>query len=202
MGTLPQGFGFTNASSAAQGSMNFGGASTALQGVSDVLSGVGGMEQYNYRAQVAQNNAAVEKSNADAALAAGQAEESNSKLRTGMTMAAQKAAQAANGINVNVGSPAQVRQSTANVGAIDAAMIHYNAARAAFGEQALAANYAAQAKLDRRAGVGALTEGLFKGASSILSGASSLSEKYAQFKLSGASGASSDGNTYYSGDPG
>lgn len=186
MGQLAQGFGFTDAASAAQGSMNFGQASTGLTAVSDLLGGIGGQQQYNYRAQVANNNAAIERNNADATRAAGVVEESNSKLRTGMTMAAQKAAQAANGVDVNVGSAAQVRQSTANVGAIDAAMIHYNAARAAFGQQALAANYDAQAKLDRKAGTGALTEGLFKAGSSVLSGASSLSEKYAQFKLSGA----------------
>lgn len=186
MGQLAQGFGFTDAATAAQGSLQQGATSTALSGVSDVLSGVGGMQQYNYRAQVATNNAAIEKANADATLAAGQVEESNSKLHTGMTMAAQKAAQAANGVQVNMGSAAEVRQSTANVGAIDAAMIHYNAARAAFGQQAQAANYAAQAALDKKAGVGALTEGLFKAGSSVLSGASSLGQKYAGYKLSGA----------------
>lgn len=187
MGQLAQDFGFTNAASAAQGSMTQGGISTALSGVSDILGGIGGQQQYGYRAQVAKNNQAIELSNADAAMAAGQVEESNAKLKTGMTMAAQKAAQAANGVQVGVGSAKQVRDSTAYVGALDAAMIHYNAARAAFGHEAQAANYAAQAELDKRAGSGKLVEGLFKGMGSVLSGASSLSEKYAQYKLSGAS---------------
>lgn len=196
MGQLAQGFGMTDAASAAQGSLQQGGLSTALSGVSDVLGGIGSQQQFNYRAQVAANNAKIEQANADAALAAGQMEESNSKLRTGMTMAAQKAAQAANGVNVNVGSPAQVRQSTAEVGAIDAATIHYNAAREAYNRMAEAANFAAQSQLDKRAATGALIEGIGKGGASILSGASSLANKYAQFKLSGATGGGASSGSY------
>jgi len=186
MGQLAQGFGFTDAGTAAQQSMGFGAQSVGSGAIGDILGGVGQMEQFNYRGQVAANNAKIERANAEATLAAGQSEESMSKLRTGVTMAAQKAAQAANGVQVGVGSAAEVRQSTANVGAIDAAMIHYNAARAALGQENLASNYDAQATLDRRAGMGALIEGLGKSGSSVLSGASSLSNKYAQYLQSGA----------------
>lgn len=186
MGQLAQGFGFTDAGTAAQASLGQGALSVGTGAVSDLLGSIGQLEQFNYRGQVAANNAKIERANMEATLAAGQTEESMSKLRTGQLIGEQKAAQAANGVRVDVGSPAQVRQSTANVGAIDAAMIHYNAARAAFGQQALAANYDAQAKLNRRAGTGALIEGLGKAGSSILSGASSLSSKYAQYLQSGA----------------
>lgn len=200
MGQLAQGFGFTDAGTAAQASLGQGALSVGTGATSDVLGGIGQLEQFNYRGQVAANNAKIERANMEATLAAGQTEESMSKLRTGVLMGAQKAAQGANGVDVRVGSAPEVRQSTANVGAIDAAMIHYNAARAAFGQAAQAANYDAQAQLDRRAGTGALIQGLGKAGSSILSGASSLSAKYAQYLQSGAIKAPSLGSASGSGD--
>lgn len=186
MGFLAKAFGFTGASTAATNSLGWGAASTGLNAVGSVLAGVGASQQGQYQAQVASNNATISGQNAQADLVAGQVAESEQKLKTGMLAGAQRAAQGANGIDVNVGSPTQVIDSTRTIGAMDAALIHYNASRAAFGEETQAANFNAQAELDRKAASNALLAGIMKGGTSVLSGASSLGAKYAGYKLSGA----------------
>lgn len=186
MGFLAQGMGFAGAAPAANSSIGWGATSTGLNAAGSLLSGIGAGQQAGYQAGVAQNNAAIENANAQATLVAGQVQESQSKLRTGEIIGQQKAAQGANGLDVNVGSAAEVRQSTANIGAMDAALIHYNASRAAFGQEQQAANYTAQAALDKKAASGDVLSGVFKAGTSILSGASSISGKYAQYQLSGA----------------
>lgn len=139
-----------------------------------------------YQSQVAANNALIMQRNAQAAISAGSYAESSSKLRTGMEVGQERAAQGANNVDVNVGSPLAVQNSTRTVGAMDAAMIHYNAAREAYGLQTEAASQTAQSKLDKMAGQGALAGSLFTAGSTLLSGASSLSSKWAQYQLSGA----------------
>ena len=174
---------FGGAGQAAQNSLGWGTASTGLDTVGALMSGFGGFQQGQYQAQVARNNAAIATQNANQALQAGSYEESASKLRTGLTIGAEKAAQGANNIDVNVGSPVQVRASTATIGAMDAAMIHYNAAKQAYGDQIQATSANAQSRLDQMSAVGSLVGGGFKAASSLLSGASSLSSKWANYSL-------------------
>lgn len=185
MGTL---LNFGSAQGAAQGSIGWDQASTGLGATSAILQGIGGFQQGNYQAQVAANNSKIAMQNAQAASAAGAYEESAQKLRTGLLIGQQKAAQGANGVDVNIGSPAAVRESTATLGAMDAAMIHYNAAREAYGHTVEASNFAAQSKLDSMAARNALLGGFFKAGSTILGGAASIQGKMAQYQLSGATG--------------
>ena len=69
------------------------------------------------------------------------------------------------------------------LGAMDAAMIHYNAAKEAFNFQTQATTDEAQARLDKLAGRGALLSGILGAGSTILAGGSSVSSKFAQWKL-------------------
>lgn len=174
------------AGQAAQGSLTSGLLSTGLNALGDLSSGYGQAQQYNYQAAIAQNNAAITRQNEDASLTAGQYEESQSKLRTGQTIGAQLAAQAGNGVDVNVGSPATVRASTATTGALDAAMIHYNAARQAYGLETQAANYDSQASAVRMAASTAKASGWSKAAMSLISGSTAVSAKYSSYLNSGA----------------
>lgn len=184
MGALGPAFGFGQAGPAAQSSLGWGAVGTGVGALGDVLSGLGKSQQATYMSQVAANNAAIQMRNAGVALQAGQYEEASSKLRTGLMIGAQRAAQGANGIDVNVGSPVAVRATTAEVGSMDAAMIHYNAQRAALGYETEAVNQTAQSELDKMAAKGSLTSGLFSAGATLLSGASSLSGKAAGYKLS------------------
>lgn len=183
-----QGFGFTSAPTAAGNSLNWGAAGTGLDATGQLLQGVGGFQQAAYAAQVAVNNAKIARANAGAAIGAGNYEGAVSKLRTGETISAERVGQAASGVDVNIGSAKLVRESTATLGAMDAAMIHYNAARQAYGENVQASADEAQSKLDRMAGAGALEGSLFKVGSTLLGGASSIGSKYAQYQQTGALG--------------
>lgn len=181
MGALMNGFG--SAGQAAAASLVWGGVGTGISAVGDISSAAGQAQQYNYMAQVAANNAQIMRSNQDAAASAGSFQESSAKLQTGQTVGAQRAAQSADGIDVNVGSPAAVRDSTENLGALDAALLHYNTARQVLGLQTEEQNYTAQSELDKRAAKNSLLAGAAKAASTIISGASSLSGKAAAYKL-------------------
>ena len=79
---------------------------------------------------------------------------------------------------------------------MDAAMIHYNAARAAYGLSTEAGNYDAQAAADRMAASNAKSSGISKAAMSLISGATAVSAKYSAYKQlfpTGALGGSSGG---------
>lgn len=161
-----------SAAGAAGAAGGAGALGTALQAGGSVLSGIGGFQQGMFAAKIARENARQ-------TLIAGQSAESTSKMRYGALEAEQTAGFAASGVSVDSGSPTAVRASPERISALDAAMIHFNAAKEAFGEKV-------QANLDTRAAKGALFGGLLGGADSFLGGAQALSNKWSQFKLSGA----------------
>lgn len=160
------------AQGAAGASPGWGTLATGVNAGANIAAGIGGLEENQFKAKVAGMNA-------EAALRAGTLAEQSSKLKYGALEAEQKVAQAANGVQVGSGSALAVRESTERISAMDAALIHYNAARQAFGE-------AAQAQAYKAAGVGALAKGLSGAATSFLSGANSLSDKWLAYQRSGA----------------
>lgn len=184
MGALLSSFG--SVGQAVQGSTALSALGTGVSAAGQLFGGIGQSQQYNYMAQVASNNAAITHANEQAGLVANSIAESEFKTKTGLTIATQKAAQSANGLDINIGSPVAVREATQHIGDIDAAMIHYNASREAFGLETQAANDRAQAGLDSTAAKNAIFKGLYGAGSTILSGASSLNQKWAQYKMSGA----------------
>ena len=181
MGFLTQGLPADPALAAAQG-LQYGRVGTELAAAGQVFGGIGQGQQLLYGAGVAGANAKIALANADAARQAGAYAESASKLRYGQLIGEQKAGQAASGFDVAGQSAQGVRAGTQMVGDMDAAMIHYNAARQAYGEEVQAMSLKAQAQADRLGAVGAITGGLARGAGSLLGGAAGLSEKWAQFK--------------------
>lgn len=178
--------GIGNISGAASGAINTGAFATGLQGGGDVLSGLGSYQMGMYQSQVAQNNAAISGQNEQAALVAGSSAEQASRLKTGELIGEQKAQQGANGVDVNIGSPAAVRQGTKDIGDFDALTIRYNAARQAYGYSIDKENYTEQSQIDKNAAYGGLAKGLFDASSSFLSGSSSLASKRATNVLTGA----------------
>jgi hypothetical protein len=178
---------FQDAGSAAQGSLQMQGASNALNFFGGISSSIGQYQMDQYKSQVAKNNAAIEEANATRSIYTNMLNESNEKTRTGILVGKEKAAQGANGIDVNSGSAKQVRDSTENLSAMDIAMMHFNAANEAQAYRQKAASSRAQAGLNSMAAANDLVGGVMKAGSSLISGASSLSSKWAQLKLSGAS---------------
>lgn len=153
------------------------------QAAGEVASGEGQAQAYLYQAAVNQNNAAILRGNAKSELVAGQYNESLSKLHTGQVAASGRVAAAASGVDVAFGSPTDTEQSTRTVGAMEAATMHFNAARQAYAGQVDAANADSQAELDKLGAEGVRTAGRIKAASTILGAASSLSSRYRQYAL-------------------
>lgn len=180
MGALPAAAGAAGAASTVAGL--FG---TVLQAGGAYEAGNAQSQMYGYQAQVAANNATIERSNAAQTLAAGNVQESDQKLKTGEIVGSQRAAQASNGLDVNFGSNVDVRNSTQSVGDLDAAMIHYNAARTAYGQKLTANNFQDQAELDTQAAKNSKQAGALKALTTLIGGASSTASKYNQFKLAG-----------------
>lgn len=165
----------TSAVGLANASLNRGALATGVEGGADILQSVGGYQQAQYQAKLAGRNA-------ESAQAAGDYAEEASKMRYGALGAQQKSDAAARGVSVDSSSVANTLKSTAEIGGLDAAMIHYNAMREAYG-------LSSQAAVDKAVGRNALVGGALKTGATFLSGAQSLSDKWLQYQRSIGSGA-------------
>jgi len=167
--------------------------------------------QLAYQAQVARYNQQIMERNASLAEERGRIAEQNKRLQTGQMIGSQRAALAAQGADVNTGSPLDIQKDTAQAGEYDAATIRSNAAYEAYGYrlqgwgagsnasllQAGASNSYAAAS--RTAGMLPFTLG-----ATLLSGASSVANKWSGYKMAGidpfgGGGGGYTGSTAYSG---
>lgn len=177
MGAMPG-----QAAQIAQSALQWGALATGVGAAGEYASGVGASQQYLYQAQVAANNAQITRENATSGLATAGYAESAQKMETGQLVSTQRAAQSANGVDVAIGSPLAVRESTMSLGAMDSAVLHFNAAKAAYGLDAEAANLDTQSSLYRAAASNAKRVGASKAFSTILAGATSISGKMSQYQ--------------------
>lgn len=171
-------------------------AGTALAATGAVVGGIEQGQAAHYQAQVARNNAIIEQQNAGytASAAASQTEQEGLKERG--KLAAVRAAEAANGLDVNSGSPADVQESERLIGRLDTETVSNNAALQAYGFQTRATSDEAQARLDQREATGDVLAGVVKGAgiaasnptfdqsvSSLISGAPSVPDAYSWMQI-------------------
>ena len=141
----------------------------------------------NYQAAVARNNQLIAQRYADQSIMTGMHKQEMQGYKTRQMLGTAKATQAASGIDVNSGSPVEVRRSIAEMGELDREMIMYNAAQEAYGYKIKAAGFGADAELGRMKASAAQTAGDYGVASSFLSGVSSVSDKWAGYKTKGVS---------------
>jgi hypothetical protein len=139
-----------------------------------------------YNAQVARNNQIIANQNTSIALQQGQQQEENKRIQTGEMLGAIEAGEAASGVNPNEGSALNVRTSAAETGELDALTIRYNANLNTRNSAYMAQMYGSQAQLDT-------THGEWGAMSSLLGGASSVSNKWLQYQMSGVPGFGSSG---------
>lgn len=156
--------------------LGYGAGATLLNTAGSLMEGIGGAQQANYAAQVAGQNYKN-------SLTAGQEQESASKMKFGELESAQKAAFAGNGVGIGGENVRTVVQHTADIGAIDAALIHYNSAREAWGNLA-------NEQLAKSAQRNSLIKGFLGAGASFLGGASALTGKALAFKQYGVGGGS------------
>jgi len=143
--------------------------------------------QYAYQAQVAENNAKIASEEASLAIQNGQVQEENQDLKTGAIYGAQRAAMAANGIDLDEGSATDVLATTKFMGNRDALTIRDNAMRQAWGYQVQAQNYTDNSKA--MSATGDAINPLMSGATSLLGSASSFASTWATAKATGATDA-------------
>jgi hypothetical protein len=160
-------------------------ASAAVSAYSSYEQGQSQKAAMAYQAQVAKNNQDIADQYAQMELAKGRQLEETKRLATAQQEGAIRAAAGASGLDPNAGSPVRLQEDTARVGEEDALTIRANAARAAYGYKVQGMNYAAQAQLDEMGSQDAARAGSLGAFSSILSGASSVGDKWARYKAAG-----------------
>lgn len=143
----------------------------------------------NYQAQVSRNNAIIQEQNAQAALDAGRTQEQAQRQKTAQLEGAARAAMAANGIDTTSGTALNVLGDTAKLGELDALTIRSNAGRQAYNYRVGAMSETAEAGLYDSRAASAKSAGAITGMSTILSGATSLGDKFLNWQREGIIGA-------------
>jgi uncharacterized membrane protein len=154
------------------------------------VAGYSAYKSNSFQAAVAKNNAAVAQQNETIAQEQGAQSESFSRMQTTERMGQQLASQGANGIDVGFGTPAAVRQATADMGDLEAKNIRYNTLMRSLGFQQQANSDLVEAKQSQNAAVYGAIGGALNAGGSFLSGGSSLAGKWSQMQAGYAGGVS------------
>lgn len=154
-----------------------------------IASGEATKTAAEYQAQIAANNAIIENQNAAYAVEAGQTQAAASSMKNAATLGKIKTSQAANNIDVNTGSEADVQASQRETGDLDAETVLNNAELTAYGYRTQATSDTAQSGLYNLEGETALTGSELSAGGTLLSNASNLG-----FKWTGAGGANAPFN--------
>lgn len=137
--------------------------------ISNVVGAVQSYEQGKYLNKVAKVNAGISERAGRDAVKRGNIDADEQRQQTGQVLGAQRAAFAANGVDVNSGSAGQVQNDTAAIGELDALTLVNNAAREAYGYQVQAMDQRQQGKLAKYQGkmdaIGSILGGAEKAAS-------------------------------------
>lgn len=153
-------------------------AGAAVSAYSSISSGIAQGKAASYQAQVAQNNSTIAQHNATYANQAGQAQATEKSLQNAQQLGKIKAAQAANGVDVNSGSAAQVQASQREIGQIDTENTVQSSLLQAYGFRQQAASYTGQAGLDEAESSNAVEAGALSGAGGLLQSAGSVGTKW------------------------
>lgn len=164
-------------------------AGAAISAVGTIGSGIAAGNAAAYQAQIARNNAIVANQNAAHASAAGAQQEETESLKGAANIGGIKAAQAANGVDVNSGSALDVQESAREENQLTSENVLNNAELTAYGYRTQAASDTAQAALDQTEAEEAPIGAGIAATGGLLSSASSLSFKWAG---TGSGGSGSD----------
>ena len=149
-------------------------ASTAVSAVGSVTAGIGQAQQYRYQAQIADQNARLANDQARDSIENTNLEARRRYREIDQMKGAQTAAMAANGLDLNFGSPVDIQKDGAMVGAEDVGQIYKGGNERTRGFDINAFNYRSQASANRAQASGALMKGIFDGVSTALGGASQV----------------------------
>lgn len=135
----------------------------------------------NYQAQVAANNAVIANQNAAYATKAGEASAYDVGLKNRQGTGGAVAGAAAQGLDVNTGSVAQVRRGNEEMALTAVERTRQQAALEAYGYQSEATNFGAESQLYAAQAPQEQAAGFLSAGGTLLSGLSQLSLKFAPF---------------------
>lgn len=163
----------------------------AVSAAGAISGGIAQGNAANYQGQVAANNATIARQNATYSAGAAAATTERAGLKARAQDAGVRSGIAANGLDVNSGSAADVQTSQRELGALDTGTVANNGALQVYGYQTQATGYQAQSTLDKQEAGADVAGGFMKAAgtllanptvdsfgSSLLSGAPSLPSNY------------------------
>lgn len=156
-------------------------AGTAMSAYGMFQQGEAKRKQAEYQQGIAKLNEQISKQNADYARRVGEVQAQQSGMKSRFALGTQKAVQSGRGIDIESGSPALVREGQHDVALHDEAIIRSNAAWRAYGYEVEGVSASASGRLAGMAGAQAEQAGTIGAAGSILSGASSVADKWYQY---------------------
>lgn len=154
-------------------------AATAIGAVGQVQQAQATAASNKYNAQVQEMNATLADRRAKDAIERGAVEEQRKRQQVAQLQGQQKAAMAANGVDLAFGSPLDTIVDTAVLGELDALTIRSNTYRESYDYQVQAVNARAGATMSNMAASAAETGGWLSAAGTVLGGAG---KAYTQFK--------------------
>lgn len=131
-----------------------------------------------YNAKVAEMNATLADRKSRDALERGKIEEQNKRQEISQLQGRQKAAMAANGVDLTFGSPLDTMVDTATLGELDALTVRRNANREAYDYEVQGVNQRSGAALDRMNAKSATTGSYLAAAGTVLGGVSKAAGQY------------------------
>jgi hypothetical protein len=143
-------------------------------GDAQAAAGRANREAANSQANLSDFNAEMADLQAQDAVARGDIDASRFRQTVNVMIGAQRAAQAANNVDVGFGSSVDVQADTRYLGEIDASTIRTNAAREAWGFRVNAADLREQARIERKTGVALAATGAAQQTASNLAAAGTL----------------------------
>ncbi len=172
---------------------------TIMGAVGQLQAGDAAAKAANYNAAVARNNQIIAEQQAQDALKRGQIAEDEQRRKTAQIRGAQRASLAASGVALDQGAPLDILGDTAAFGELDALTIRNNADREAYGYRVQGMNFAAEAGLaDARAGA-ARQAGMIGAAGTLLSGAGTVMDRWAQRNKGSKPGGGNSPSAYMAG---
>lgn len=156
-------------------------AGTLTSAVSTMAGGIAQAGGMKYQAKLAEQNAALDRANAQDAMKRGAIEEQRQYTRNAQRLGAQRAALAANGVEVEFGSAADLQEDTRRIGQEDAATVRENAIREVRGFEIRSWNQRAEAAAQRANATNTLITSALDTGSTLLGGA----EKWKNMKAKG-----------------
>lgn len=169
------------------GTLTIVAAAAAVAGT--IASTTATVQQKRYEAKVAEANQQNENNRVLDALNRGETEAQNAARKQSQLAGAQRAAMAANGVDVSFGSAADLMADTAMYGREEQSNIRNNTTREVQGYDINAANFGGQANAARSAAKGAIVSGALQSVSTIAGAAQRFgSQQRAQTGATGWSG--------------